>query len=224
VPPGWTGAYRREAQEAAKDAVARFEAAAKRAGVSAQATWSSAGLNGGLELFARIARRFDLSIVRQAQTGKSDAATPFIEAALFETGRAVLVVPHTRKAGIKLDRVMIAWDGSRSAARALGDAMPFLRRAKAVQLVMVTEHGKSEEVPGADIARHLACHQLAAEIKEIVAPHIKAADVLLSHATETGADLLVLGGYGHSRLREFVLGGVTRSVLAATTVPALMSH
>ncbi len=119
---------------------------------------------------------------------------------------------------------MIGWDGSPSASRTIGDAMPFLRRAKTVELVMVVERSPSQEIGGADIVEHLARHRLAVEAKEIVAPHVKPANVLLSHATESAADLLVLGGYGHSRLREFVLGGVTRSILAATTIPTLMSH
>jgi nucleotide-binding universal stress UspA family protein len=147
-----------------------------------------------------------------------------IEAALFETGRPALVVPYSQKGGVKLDRIMLCWDGSRSAARAASDAMPFLERAGTVEVVIVTEHSKGDETPGADIAQHLARHGLAVEVKLIVAPDAKTADVLLSHAADTSADLLVLGGYGHSRLREFVLGGVTRSILEAMTVPALMSH
>jgi nucleotide-binding universal stress UspA family protein len=88
---------------------------------------------------------------------------------------------------------------------------------------MAVERG-GKEAPGADILQHLARHHLTVERKEIVAPHIKPANVLLSRATETATDLLVLGGYGHSRLRELVLGGVTRSALATATIPILMSH
>jgi nucleotide-binding universal stress UspA family protein len=136
----------------------------------------------------------------------------------------VLVVPYIQKGGIKLDQVMVCWDGSHSAARATADALPFLKRAKIVQLVMVSQHGKSDETPGADIAQHLARHGVTVEVKQIVAPETKTADVLLSHVADSSADFLVLGGYGHSRLREFVLGGVTRSILATMTVPTLMSH
>jgi nucleotide-binding universal stress UspA family protein len=132
---------------------------------------------------------------------------------LFETGRPTLLVPYIQKTVIKLERVMVCWDGSRSAARVAGDAMPLLERAKMVELTTVTAHGKSDEIPGADIAEHLARHGVTVEVKQIVAPDAKTSDVLLSHAADTSADLLVLGGYGHSRLREFVLGGVTRSIL-----------
>jgi nucleotide-binding universal stress UspA family protein len=224
VPPAWIEEFRQEAQDAAQAAVAKFEAAAKRAGISAQAGWLQASLAGPAELFGRMARRFDVSVVRQAEPERITASPLMIEAALFETGRPVLVVPYIQKAGIKLDRAMVCWDGSRSAARAIADAMPLLQRAKTVEVVTASEHGKSDEVPGADIAQHLARHGLAVDVKQIVAPHLKTADVLLSHAADTAADLLVLGGYGHSRLREFVLGGVTRSILQTMTVPTLMSH
>jgi nucleotide-binding universal stress UspA family protein len=224
VPPPWIEEMRQEAQEAAQAAVAKFEAAAKRAAISAQAGWLPASLDGPAELFGRMARRFDLSVVRQAEPGRTTTSPLLIEAALFETGRPVLVVPYIQKGGVRLEQVMVCWDGSRSAARAAADAMPFLKRAKAVQLVMVSQHGKSDETPGADIAQHLARHGVTVEVKPIVAPDTKTADVLLSHAADSSADLLVLGGYGHSRLREFVLGGVTRSILATMTAPTLMSH
>ena len=224
VPPTWIAELHAEAQTAAQAAVEKFEAAVKRAGISAQAACLPAGVTDPAELLGRMARRFDLSVVRQAEPGKATSAPLIIEAALFETGRPVLVVPYIQKGGVRLERAMVCWDGSRSAARAAGDAMPFLERAKTVEVVMVTEHGKSDEAPGADIAQHLARHGLAVELNQIVAPNAKTADVLLSHAADAAADLLVLGGYGHSRLREFVLGGVTRSILETMTVPTLMSH
>jgi nucleotide-binding universal stress UspA family protein len=225
VPPTWIEELRKEAEAAAQATVERFDAAVKRAGISAEAGRLSGGVTGPAEMFGRIARRFDLSIVGQAEPGKITPAPMMIEAALFETGRPVLVVPYIQKDGVKLDRVMVCWDGSRSAARAAGDAMPFLERAGTAEVAIVTEHGKSDEIPGADIAQHLARRGLAVKVKQIVALDAKTADVLLSHAADTSADLLVLGGgYGHSRLRELVLGGVTRSILEAMTVPTLMSH
>jgi nucleotide-binding universal stress UspA family protein len=223
APPEWIEEYRQQAQNAAKSAVARFEAAAKRAGIRAQAGWLPASFTGAPNLFARMARCFDLSVVRRGEAGKDGLAPLVIEAALFETGRPVLVVPPGWNADFNLDRVMIGWDGSACAARAVADAMPFLQRAKTIELVMVVERG-GKDAPGADILQHLARHRLTAELEEIVAPHVKPANVLLSRTTETAAELLVLGGYGHSRLRELVLGGVTRSALAAATIPVLTSH
>ncbi len=224
VPPTWIEELHAEAQTAAQAAVEKFEAAAKRAGISALTACLPAGLTDPAELFGRMARRFDLSVVRQAEPGKTTPAPLIIEAALFETGRPALVVPYIQKGGVRLERIMVCWDGSRSAARAAGDALPFLERAKTIEVVMVTEHGKSDESPGADIIQHFGRHGLAAELKPIVAPNARTADVLLSHAADSSADLLVLGGYGHSRLREFVLGGVTRSILETMTIPTLMSH
>ena len=105
------------------------------------------------------------------------------------------------------------------------DAMPFIVRAKAAEIVIVaTESAKSDEMPGADIAHHLARHGAKVEVERIVSTEIDVASTILSHAADTSADLLVVGGYGHSRLREFILGGATRGILAAMTVPTLMSH
>jgi nucleotide-binding universal stress UspA family protein len=224
VPPTWIEEFRKEAEEAAKAAVGRFNAAAQRAKVAVEARWMPASFVGTADVFGRIARRFDLSVVRQAEPGKNTPAPLIIEAALFASGRPVVIVPYIQKGGVTLDRIMVCWDASRCCARAVSDAMPFLERAGTVEVVMVAERGKSDEVPGADIAQHLARHGIKVEVRQIVAPDVKAADVLLSHATDSSADFLVMGGFGHSRLREFVLGGVTRSILDTMTIPTLMSH
>jgi len=94
-----------------------------------------------------------------------------------------------------------------------------------VEVVIVTgERGKSEELTGADIAKHLARHGLNVEINRIVASDIDVANIILSRAADADADFIVMGGYGHSRLREFILGGTTREILASMTIPTLMSH
>ncbi len=102
--------------------------------------------------------------------------------------------------------------------------MPFLERAKAVDIVIVTEERKSEEMTGTNMRAHLARHGVAANVKRVTKGDIAIEDVLLSYAADSGADFMVMGGYGHSRLREFILGGVTRGILASMTVPVLMSH
>jgi nucleotide-binding universal stress UspA family protein len=224
VPPAWLDEMQRKAAADAAAAAATFAEAARRAGISAQALHTNATFGGTADLFGRMARRFDLAIVRQSEPDKSTPAPLIIEAALFEAGRPALVVPYIQKARLELGRVMVCWDGSRSAARAVGDAMPFLQRAGTVEVVVVDEHGKSDELPGADLAEHVARHGIAVELKQIVAPGVDVASVLLSHAAESSADFLVLGAYGHSRLREFILGGVTRSLLETMTVPCLMAH
>jgi nucleotide-binding universal stress UspA family protein len=134
-------------------------------------------------------------------------------------------VPYIQQAGLKLDRVMVCWDGSRVAARATADALPLLARAGTTELVTVTDaSGDADEIPGIDIAGHLARHGIKVELKRIVRADIDVANLILSHAADTSADLIVMGGYGHSRLREFVLGGVTRGLLQSMTVPTFMSH
>ena len=112
----------------------------------------------------------------------------------------------------------------RNATRAVGDAMPLLQRAKSVEVVIVGDRIKSREIAGADIAQHLARHEVKVAVKELVAPDMDAANIILSHAADISADFMVMGGYGHSRLREFILGGVTRSILESMTIPTLMSH
>jgi nucleotide-binding universal stress UspA family protein len=137
----------------------------------------------------------------------------------------VVVVPFIQKHGLTLERVLLCWDGSRTATRAMADSLPFLRRAKAVDVIIVaTGRSNSDEIPGADIAHHLARHGLKVEVKRIVAPDTDVPNTILSYAADCGADFLVMGGYGHSRLREFVLGGATRGILSSMTIPALMSH
>jgi len=216
---------REKAARLADAAIAKFEESARRQGVSAESHRLDANFAGAGEQFATLARRFDLSVVTQAEPRKVVPEGMIIEAALFDSGRPVLAVPYIQKTGLTLDRVMVGWDGSRNAARAVGDAMPFLTRAKAVEVVMVTaERAKSDEMPGADIAHHLARHGLNVSVQRIVSVETDVANTILSYAADAGTDFLVMGGYGHSRLREFVLGGATRGILAAMTVPVLMSH
>ncbi len=225
VPPGVIELQRIENEKVAKAAVARFDEAARLAGISGEARALDAPVGAAPATLARIARRFDLCVIAQPEPNQPALAHLFVEAALFETGRPLLIVPYIQTAPLKLDRIMLCWDGSRSAARAVGDAMPFLVRSKATEIVMVSsEPVKSDEWPGADIGHHLGRHGIKAEVKRIASPDIDVANAILSYAADQSADLLVMGGYGHSRLREFILGGVTRGILGSMTFPTLMSH
>lgn len=224
IPADLIESQRIENENAAMAAISKFEEAARRSVVSAESGKLEAELLGASDLFGRIARRFDLSIVAQAEPDKPGPEDSIIESALFDSGRPCLVVPYIQKTGLKLDRVMVCWDGSRNSARAAADAMPFLLRAKVVEVVIVTERGKNDELPGADIAKHLARHGLNVEINRIVASDMEVSNTILSHAADVDADFIVMGGYGHSRLREFMLGGATREILASMTIPTLMSH
>ena len=213
-----------EAENSAKSAVARFESAIRGSGILAEARWMTTSFPGAGDTFGRIARRFGLSIVGQTMPDDKSPKSLIIEAALFDSGRPVLVVPFIQTSGVKLDRIMVCWDGSRGAARAVNDALSFLKRARIVEVVVVGDRPKSGEIPGADIAHHLARQEVNVEVNNIIAADIDAANIILSHASDLAADFLVMGGYGHSRLRELVLGGVTRSILATMTIPVLMSH
>ncbi len=217
--------YRAQIEKAGKAALEKFETAVRRSDVSAESHLLQTSLAGIDELFAKTARRFDLSVVGQTKPGKDFPEEILPETALFGSGRPVLIVPYIQKAGMKLDRILVCWDGSQAAARALGDAMPFLARSKSIDIVTISRNeGPRDELPGVDIAHHLARHKLKVEFKRIVANDPDVASIILSTAADLGSDMIVMGGYGHSRLREFVLGGATRGLLEAMTVPVLMSH
>jgi nucleotide-binding universal stress UspA family protein len=218
-------ALRRDNEAAAKAAIDRFAAATARAGVAAEPRMLSASTASASDQFSRIARRFDLAVVGQTEPKGSAVEAIISENTLFESGGPVIVVPYIHKAQFKLDRVMVCWDGSRPAARAIADAMPLLERAGNIEVVIIaSERGKQDQIEGADMGQHLARHGLKVEVNRIMRNNLEVANVLLSHSADSDAHFIVMGGYGHSRLREFVLGGVTRTILHSMTVPVLMSH
>lgn len=208
-----------------QDAVARFENAARKSQLQAEGLVIESSLVGSIEAFTKRARAFDLVVVRQPEPERDDNAQDMLEAALFNSGRPTLIVPYIQKEGFSPKRVLCCWDGSRAAARAMGDALPILQKAGSVKVLTVST-GKFDErdVAGAELATHLARHKLQVELVRIPAADIDVASAILSHAADTSADLIVMGGYGHSRLREFALGGATRGILQSMTVPTLMSH
>jgi nucleotide-binding universal stress UspA family protein len=221
-------ALSREATERAEAALERFADAARRAGI-AYATRMDDGLDVALpETLALHARHADLIVL-----GQVDEDDPAVrhrrlpEEVTLNSGRPTLVIPYIGAAATIGERIMVAWNASREAARAIGDAMPLLERAKAVTVVSVNArpgpHGHGEE-PGADIGAHLARHGIKVEVEQLEARDVDAPNAILSHLADAGSDLLVMGCYGHSRLRELVLGGVTRTILHDMTVPVLMTH
>jgi nucleotide-binding universal stress UspA family protein len=225
IPVDLIESQRVESEQGARAAAARFNAAAKPAGLSFETHELNASAAGAADRFGHLARRFDLSIVGQPQPDSPVMQDLILETALFESGRPVLAVPYIQKGGLKLDRVMVCWDGGRTAARAISDAMPFLTRAKTVELVIFAgERGKRDEIPGVDMGQHLARHGLNVTVNRMPLGDVEVSDAILSHAADSAADFVVMGGYGHSRLREFILGGATRGMLQAMTVPTLMSH
>ena len=225
IPPEIIESQSRESDGKARAAIAHFDTAANRAGVSAESRMITASIAGAAEELGRLARRFDLAVVGQVQRDETDPADVIDEGVLFDSGRPVIFVPYIQKGGLKLDRVMICWDGSRAATRAIADAMPFLQKANQVDIVMVaSKKAKDDEIPGVDLAQHLARHGLKIDVKRITATETDVGSTILSYAADSSADMIVMGGYGHSRLREFILGGVTRGLLESMTVPELMSR
>ena len=225
IPAEVIETQRDDSEAAAEAAIKSFTTAADQAGVSAEPVMTSASLASAGDQFARMARRFDLAIVGQSQPEISSMEQIIGETTLFESGRPMIIVPYIQKAPFKTDNVMICWDGSRTAARAVADAIPIIRNSGRVEIVIVAnERGKQDEIEGADIGQHLARHGLKVDVHRISGGNIDVGDALLSHAADSGADLMVMGGYGHSRLREFVLGGATRSIFESMTVPVLLSH
>jgi len=224
VPPEVIESQRAESNKRANTAIARFAQAAKRAGISMETRIIETGVAGAADQVGRIARRFDLAIVGQPGRRSSLPDQVVDEGVLFESGRPVIFVPFVQTAGIKLDRIMVCWDGSRTAGRAVADAMPLLKSAKQVEIVIVSSRpAKDDELPGADLGQHLARHGLNVSIKRITSD-TDVSSTILSYAADSSADMIVMGGYGHSRLRQFILGGVTRGLLESMTVPVLMSH
>jgi nucleotide-binding universal stress UspA family protein len=225
IPPEIIDSQRVESNTKARTAIARFEQAARRAGISSETRTISASISGAADQIGRIGRRFDLVVVGQPVRQKSMPDEVVDEGVLFESARPVIFVPFIHKGGVKLERIAICWNGSRVAARAVADSLPLLKKAEHVEIIIISDKpGKQDELPGADLGAHLARHGFKVDVKRITSPDVDVASMILSYAADSGADMIVMGGYGHSRLREFVLGGATRGMLESMTVPVLMSH
>ncbi|MDH3597115.1 MAG: universal stress protein [Rhodospirillales bacterium] len=174
------------------------------------------------------ARHADLVVLGQEEPEAPPALPRHLaEDVVLSAGRPALVVPYIGAGKTLGRRVMIAWDTGREAARAVNDALPILKQAEAVTVLSVNPrpgvdlHG---EEPGADIALHLTRHGVTVEVQQTQVEEINVGDTILSRLADLGCDLLVMGAYGHSRLREVVLGGVTRTMFESMTVPVLMSR
>jgi nucleotide-binding universal stress UspA family protein len=216
---------RTQAIAVADAAAAAFTAEATRLGVPHETRVSEILMGGVPEGFAAAARTTDLVVIGQDDPDHPEPMREaMIETALFEGAAPTLLVPYISRGALAFDRIMIGWDGGRTAARAVHAAMPVLHMASKLAVVMVERAGSDPGQPGADLATWLARHGLDVEVEQIEAPDIAVADALLDQAADKSFDLLVMGGYGHSRVREFLLGGATRGILASMTLPILMAH
>lgn len=227
LPPDIVARRQREAMDAQQASENCF----RRVVVGANATNCEWRAPAGAPIDAVIAHGRCSDLVVMGQPGPDDPDRPFdqelIMAALMSTGRPTLVIPYVGTQPSLGENVLVAWDGGREASRALADAMPFLERAKQVTVVAVNSGSNVHRVNPQAMARlssYLQAHGVAFrhEHDELAEPRI--GDWLLSRAADLGSDLIVMGAYAHTRLREFAFGGVTRSMLEAMTVPVLMSH
>ena len=213
-----------QANARAAEIEAVFRAGLSRAGVNGD--WRTAPGPVGPAI-AVAARHADLTVIGQDDPDHRvpPAGRHMIEDVLLAAGRPLLLLPYAGRFPTIGRSVLIAWTPTREAARAVGDALGLIEPAAQVTVLTVARAGGGDAVPGAEIAAHLARHGLAVTAARSVSDgQIHEADMLLSYAADLGADLLVMGGYGHSRVRELTLGGVTRSVLRHMTLPVLMSH
>ena len=179
------------------------------------------------ETVVRQARQADLVILGQINPDHPppQEGRQLIEDVLMTSGRPILVIPYIGRFQTVGTRILVGWNNSREAARAVNDAIPLLARAASVTILEVSARKlASDDATSADIARHLTRHGIRAETIRTVLAGTSTPDLLLNYAADVSADLLVVGGYGHSRLRELVLGGVTHELLRHMTLPVLMSH
>jgi nucleotide-binding universal stress UspA family protein len=215
-----------ESEKAALAAIDRFDEAARRSLISAEhRLLKTIGAEAPM-ILSTLARRFDLSVFMQSEPSGPDN-DDMIETSLFQSGRPLIVVPYIQKDGLKLDHVVCCWDGSSAAARAINDALPLLVKATAVDLLIVlNEKTKNENnvVRGVEMAKHLARHDVKVQIETVPAADIDVANAILSYVADNSGTLIVMGGYGHAKLREVILGGVTRAMLKSMIVPVFMSH
>ena len=214
-----------EQEERAESARAMFEEMASKAGILHGTRRARGPMFAALNTHARYC---DMLVLTQDGDGESGPVLGgFTDYAVMDSGRPVLVVPFVGAALPVDGTALVAWNGSRESARAVNDALGLLALAAKVEVVVVEPEDtelSNAPLPGADLCEHLARHGLRAEAHVIPGSDVDAGNLLLSHAADVGANLLVMGAYGHSRLREMVLGGMTRHMLLHGTLPVLMSH
>jgi nucleotide-binding universal stress UspA family protein len=207
---------------------ATFEAATRDRGFVAEWRDDDAGAFGVADCVLPYAHTADLVVASQTdRTWSGSDRLDIADRLAMESGRPVLIVPNSGVHSRVGERVLVAWNGRREAARAAFDALPILRGAKEVKVVWVnpqSERERAQDIPAADVCTALARHGVKCEATQQIAPRGGVGETLMACASEMSADLLVMGCYGHARVREFVFGGASRHVLAHMTIPVLMSH
>jgi nucleotide-binding universal stress UspA family protein len=223
--PAMVSAQVKKSSNNAHSLLAAFESAAEKCGIFQERILEQCLTSEIPDLFVEYARLRDLTIVPVPEGQHFDQW--YAESVIFGSGRPTVVIPETSKRAdaFALNTVVVAWDYSRPAARAVADSIPILERAKLVRIVMVTnEKVFDTKRSGPELAKHLARHGVEVVLDTVDAAGRGIGDVLESYAASRNADLLVMGAYGHSRIREFILGGATKSMLSRPPLPILLSH
>lgn len=224
MPPDYIEIARTQALKAANDAGAAFNEMARKAGVNAEVRTAEMITGGASDPVVSHCRLTDLVVIGQENPDEPEPMREMlIESILFEAGVPVMVVPYIG-GGLPMKNVLVAWDGSPTASRAVHAALPLLQMAEKVTVMIVETGRRSAGEPGTDIATYLARHGLDVTIDVVPRPQTGVADAILNYVSDKGIDMIAMGGYGHSRMREFLFGGATRDILASMTVPVLMAH
>jgi nucleotide-binding universal stress UspA family protein len=208
-----------EIREQAEKRRGEFDATAQKEGASAEFRVMEGD---AVDAVAMCARYADLVVVGQPDPDNPATDDRVAEGLILAAGRPLLMVPYVGDHSHIGQRVLVAWNGTREGSRAIHDAMPFLTAAE--EVVVFGVNPPNDHIAGADMCTHLARHGVNATPKHVVAPDLSAGDAILSAIADNNIDLLVMGGYGHSRLREMALGGATRQVLQSMTCAVVMSH
>lgn len=215
-------AQERYARQDRDNAQAAFDKAIKGASVGTE--WRAVQ-GDAIEALKLHGRHADLAVIGQTNPETTAAINLGIAGRVaLSLGRPVLAIPYEGKFETVGQNILVAWDGSRAAARALGDAIPLLRMARAVNVLSLSSNENRSAMVGVDIATHLARHDIRVEVRHLQTDDTKVGEKLLSSAADFESDMLVMGAYGHARWRELVFGGVTEYMLEHMTLPVLMSH
>ncbi len=209
-----------EIRAAGEEMRQQFDATVKREGVPGEFRVMEGDV---AEAVALCGRYSDVLVVSQPDPDHPAPTDGLAEDLLLAAGRPVLVVPYAGDQSHMGQRIMVAWSATRESTRAVHDAMGMLEKADEVVVFSVNPEDK-DHIAGADICTHLARHGVNATPRHIVAPDMRVGDSILSAVADNGIDMLVMGGYGHSRLRELAFGGATRAIMQSMTCPVMLSH
>lgn len=222
IPAGVLQAHEQAEEERAEKVKSEFSAMVKEAGIASEWNCVQGYSDQQINLFGRFA---DLIVVEQTQEhGVLSSDVSVEDHILMDSSRPILFVPYIGAAAPIGKHVLVAWNGSREAVRAISDALPFLKHAERVEVVCVSKSDAQDDDSMNNICSYLEHHNINAQASHVVSKDMSVADTLLSRAADQDIDLIVMGAYGHSRLREYIFGGATHYMLEHMTIPVLMSH